>query len=108
MQAFQPAALSDLCRAVVVPVFVVAVAVAAFGLANVFAFTYSMVILSAFSALLFVLALGGSMTISTAIVTFCDLQFWRAFLDLIEAAVDIDGLLDASVCGVGISGEDNN
>jgi hypothetical protein len=106
MQAFQPAVLSDASGAVVVPVLMVAVAVAAFGLANVFAFMCSMVILSAFSASLFVLALGRLMAISTA--TLCDLQFWRVFLHVIEAAVDINALLDASVCGVGISSEDNN
>jgi hypothetical protein len=108
MQAFQPAAPGGPRGAVVVPVFVVAVAVAAFGLAGVFAFTCSMVILSAFSTSLFVLALSRSMAVSTAVVTLCDLLFWRIFLRVIKAVVDIDALLDASVCGVGVGGEDNN
>ena len=109
MQTFQPPALSGSRGAFVMPVFMIAVAVAAFWFAAVMlAIACSVVVLSAFSASVFVLALSRSMIVFAAVVALSDLQFWIILLSIVEAAVDINALFDTAICGVGVGCEDNN
>ena|SRR5579859_4431820 len=109
MQTFQPLALSGSCRAFVMPAFIIAMAVAAFWFAaTMSAITCSVVILSAFSTLMLILALGRSMAIFNAVIALGDLQFWSVLLSIVEMIVDVDALFDAAVCSVGVSSEDNN
>lgn len=100
-QAFQPTALSGSCRTCVMPVFMIAVAVAAFWFAAVSAIACSVVILSAFSVL-FLLALGRSMAVFAAVIALGDFQFSSVLLSVVEAIVDVDALLDTAVCSVGV------
>ena len=86
----------------------IAMAVAAFWFAAMFAIACSMVILSAFSTSMFILALGRSMAVFTTVVALGDLQFWSVLLSVVETIVDVDALLDTAVCSVGVGGEDNN
>jgi hypothetical protein len=109
VQTFQPPALSGSRGAFVMPVFMIAVAVAAFWFAAVMlAIACSVVVLSAFSASLFVLALSRLMIVFAAVVTLSDLQFWSILLSIAEAVVDINASFDTAVCGVGVGCEDNN
>ena len=102
-QTFQPPALSGSRGAFVMPVSMIAVAVATFWFATVMlAIACSVVVRSAFSASVFVLALSRSMIVFAAVVTLSDLQFWSILLSIVEAAVDINALFDTAVCGVGI------
>ena len=109
MQTFQPPALSGSRRAFVMPAFMIAMAVAVFWFAvTMSAISCSVVVLSAFSASVFVLALSRSMIVFAAVVALSDLQFWIILLSIVEAAVDINALFDTAVCSVGVGCEDNN
>ena len=74
MQTFQPPALSGSRRAFVMPAFMIAMAVAAFWFAaTMSAIACSVVILSAFSTSMFILALGRSMAVFATVIVLGDL-----------------------------------
>ena len=107
-QAFQPLALSYSYGAFVMPVFMIAMAVAAFWFTAICAIVCSMVILATFSTVMFIQALGGLMIVFAAVVAVGDLWFWSVLLSVVEAVVDIDALLDTAVCSMRVSCENNN
>ena len=108
IQTFQPAALSDSCVALVMPVFMIAVAVAAFWFANMFAIACSMIILSTFSTVLFLRALCNSKTVIAAVVTLCELDVWYILSCAVEAVIDVNDFTDTAVCSMRITCKDNN
>jgi hypothetical protein len=79
-----------------VQVFVIALAVAAFWFARVFAVACSVVVFSAFSAAMFLLALCYSMPVFAAVVTLCSLQFGSILLCVVQTVVDVDALCNAT------------
>ena len=62
----------------------------------------------AFPTLFFLLAIGGSVSVSMTLVALCDVEVWGIPLHFENLFVDKEAMLDAVVCGLGVLGEYDN